>query len=374
MDKVECVVVGAGVVGLAVAREMAMAGLETIVLEKHNLIGSETSSRNSEVIHAGLYYPTGSLKARLCVEGKKRLYQYTSERGIPVLDCGKLVVATHEDENVRLGQIEKKAIENGVSEVEVWPAKRAMELEPNLYCTAALWSPTTGVVDSHGLMLGYQGDLEDHGGFVALASPMMAARVTDAGFEVDVGGESPMSLLTTVLINAAGLHAPNIASVIDGYDPVRIPRAHYCKGSYYGLPGKSPFGRLIYPMPQTAGLGVHVTIDMGGQCRFGPDMEWIEPDGPEAIDYDVEQERADVFYDAVRRYWPAIEDGSLVPGYSGVRPKIVGPNDPAADFVIEAREDHGIDGLVNLFGIESPGLTSSLAIAEETRIRAGLGN
>jgi L-2-hydroxyglutarate oxidase LhgO len=374
LERVECIVVGAGVVGLAVAREMAIAGIETVVLEKESLIGSETSSRNSEVIHAGLYYPTDSLKARLCVDGKKRLYEYAQERGVGILRCGKLVVATQQQEHSRLEQLRLKAHANGVPEVEIWSAERAMELEPNLYCTAALWSATTGVVDSHGLMLAFQGDLEDHGGFVALESPLVSAEISDDGFIVRVGGDEPMQLSCRYLINAAGLHAIGLSDRIMGYGRPKGLEAYYCKGNYYGLPGKSPFNRLIYPMPQSGGLGVHVTVDLAGQCRFGPDTEWIEPVGADDIDYDVDLVRADVFYHAVRQYYPAIEDGSLVPGYAGCRPKIVGPGEPAGDFVIEAQGDHGIEGLVNLFGIESPGLTASLAIAAETRRRMRLGN
>lgn len=374
MDRIDCAVVGAGVIGLAVAREMAMAGQETIVIERASLIGSETSSRNSEVIHAGLYYPTGSLKARLCVAGKKRLYQYAAERGIRTLNCGKLVVATSADENAQLLALKEKAEANGVPEVEIWPAERAIELEPELYCTSALWSSTTGVVDSHSLMLAFQGDLEDHGGFVALNAPVEQVEVRDGGFVIDVGGAEPLTLFADRLINATGLHAPKFARQMRGLDQEHVPQEHFCKGNYYGLPGKSPFGRLIYPLPRTGGLGVHVTVDLGGQCRFGPDTEWIDPGDPDNIDYDVELARADVFYDAVRRYWPGLADGALVPGYAGVRPKICGPGEPAADYMIAGPQTHGVGGLVNLFGIESPGLTSSMAIAEEVRVRLGQGN
>ena len=359
MEQIDCLVIGAGVVGLAVARRLSMAGLETIIVEKESLIGSETSARNSEVIHAGIYYPTGSLKARYCVEGKKFLYRYCEEKGVPHKNCGKLIVATDEDQNQRLSAIQQKAAENGVPDLELWPAERAMELEPSLYCTAALWSPSTGIIDSHGLMLAYQGDAEDHGAFLALNTPVENARATAEGIVIETGGEAPMEVMAKIVINSAGLHAPDFARKIQGIDQSALPKAYYCKGNYYTLPGKSPFTRPIYPMPGKDGLGVHVTVDLGGQCKFGPDTEWVG-----GIDYEVDARRADVFYDAVRRYWPGLEDGSLERGYAGIRPKISGPEDPAADFVIQGPATHGVNGLVNLFGIESPGLTSSAAIAD----------
>ena len=358
-EHVEAVVVGAGVVGLAVARALAMAGREVIVLERHGLIGSETSSRNSEVIHAGIYYPTGSAKAELCVRGKHQLYTYCTERGIPHQACGKLIVATSEAQLGELERIKTKAAENGVTDLEFWDAAQARALEPALACTGALWSPSTGIIDSHALMLAYQGDLEDEGGMIAFNATLERAEVTGDGFALAVGGEAPMDLTCNILINSAGLDAPNLARRIEGYDQAQAPEAHYCKGNYYTLKGKSPFARLIYPVPEAAGLGVHVTIDMGGQCRFGPDVEWIE-----AIDYDVDPRRADVFYAAVRQYWPELEDGALEAGYSGIRPKLRPQGQPAADFTIHGPSTHGIPGLVHLYGIESPGLTASPAIGE----------
>lgn len=358
-ERVEAVVVGAGVVGLAVARALAMAGREVIVLERHPLIGSETSSRNSEVIHAGIYYPTGSLKAALCVAGKQALYRYCAERGIPHRPCGKLIVATSETQLDELLRIQKKAAENGVTDLEFWPAERAKALEPELSCTGALWSPSTGIIDSHGLMLAYQGDIEDHGGMIAFNASLERAAVTRDGYELEVGGENPMRLACDILVNSAGLEAPLLARRIEGYDPAHAPEAHYCKGNYYTLKGKSPFSRLIYPVPEAAGLGVHVTIDLGGQCRFGPDTEWVEE-----VQYDVDPQRADVFYDAVRRYWPRLADGALEPGYSGIRPKLFPAGKPNADFIIQGPATHGLAGLIHLYGIESPGLTASAAIGE----------
>ena len=359
-EHVEAVVVGAGVVGLAVARALAKAGREVIVLERHGLIGSETSSRNSEVIHAGIYYPTGSAKADLCVAGKHQLYAYCQERGIPHAACGKLIVATSEGQLAELERIEQKAVENGVTDLEFWDATRARSLEPALACTGALWSPSTGIIDSHALMLAYQGDLEDAGGMIAFNASLEWARVTADGFALEVGGETPMELGCTILVNSAGLDAPRLARRIEGYDQAQAPTAYYCKGNYYTLKGKSPFSRLIYPVPEAAGLGVHVTIDLGGQCRFGPDTEWLE-----AIDYDVDPRRADVFYDAVRRYWPGLPDNALEPGYAGIRPKLRPKGEPAADFTIQGPAEHGTPGLVHLYGIESPGLTASPAIGDE---------
>jgi L-2-hydroxyglutarate oxidase LhgO len=358
-DHVEAVVVGAGVVGLAVARALALAGREVIVLERHSLIGSETSSRNSEVIHAGIYYPTGSLKAELCVRGKHWLYDYCAARGIPHQRCGKLIVATSEAQLAELERIQKKAAENGVTDLEFWDPAQAKALEPALACTGALWSPSTGIIDSHGLMLGYQGDLEDAGGMIAFNASLDRAEITADGFRLEVGGAEPMDLTCSILVNSAGLDAPALAARLAGYDPARAPKAYYCKGSYYTLKGKSPFSRLIYPVPEAAGLGVHVTIDMGGQCRFGPDTEWVD-----SLDYDVDPKRADVFYEAVRNYWPNLPDGALEPGYSGIRPKTQPQGVATADFTIQGPADHGTPGLVHLYGIESPGLTASAAIGE----------
>ncbi len=358
MDRVQTVVVGAGVVGLAVARALAMSGREVLVLEKEGAIGTETSSRNSEVIHAGIYYPTGSLKARACVEGRQRLYAYCTERGVHHAACGKLIVATSAEQHATLAAIKDKARANGV-ELEWWDAERARALEPELACTAALWSPATGVVDSHAFMLALEGDLGAAGGLVAFHAPVLAARRIVDGFVLEVGGEAPMELLADELVNSAGLHAPALAAKVAGLPSAHVPEAHYCKGSYFTLSGRSPFARLIYPVPEAAGLGVHVTIDLGGQARFGPDTEWVD-----AIDYDVDAARAEAFYAAVRAYWPALPDGALQPGYAGIRPKLAPAGAPAADFRIEGPTVHGVAGLVNLFGIESPGLTASLTLAD----------
>jgi L-2-hydroxyglutarate oxidase LhgO len=359
MERVDCVVVGAGVVGLAVARRLALAGREVIVLEKADMIGTETSSRNSEVIHAGIYYPKDSLKARTCIAGKWFLYRYCAARGVPFARCGKLIVATSEAQLPVLERIRTNAVALGMPDLELWPAARALALEPALRCTGALWSPTTGIIDSHALMLAYQGDAEANGTMIAFDSPLERARITAAGIELQVGGAASLTLLADIVVNSAGLHAPDLARSFAGLAADRLPTAHYCKGNYYTLAGRSPFARLIYPVPEAAGLGVHVTIDLGGQCRFGPDTEWIE-----RIDYDVDPRRADVFYAAVRSYWPDLPDGALEPGYAGIRPKLGPAGTPAADFVVQGPREHGIPGLVNLFGIESPGLTASWPLAE----------
>jgi L-2-hydroxyglutarate oxidase LhgO len=369
MERVDCVVVGAGVVGLAVARRLAMAGREVIVLEKEQAIGTETSSRNSEVIHAGIYYPTGSMKARLCVAGKHFLYRYCEERGVPYERCGKLIVATSPEQSDLLEAIRRKAAENGVGDLELWPADRAKELEPALHCTAALWSPSTGIIDSHRLMLAFEGDAEDRGAMIAFDSPLLGARASEDGIELEVGGAEPVRLHARVLVNSAGLYAPDLARRITGLPPDKVPGAWYCKGNYYTLAGRSPFRRLVYPVPQKDGLGVHVTVDLAGACRFGPDVEWVEE-----IDYDVDPSRAELFYAAVRSYWPGLPDGAILPGYSGIRPKIAGPAAPAPDFRIDGPAEHGVPGLVNLFGIESPGLTASPAIADEVALRLGLNS
>ena len=361
-EKVDCVVIGAGVVGLAVARELALAGREVIVLESAELIGSETSSRNSEVIHAGIYYPKNSLKALFCVEGKKRLYQYCAEHGVGHERCGKLIVATLPEQIDTLKEIQTKAAANGVEDLQMLSGNEATSIEPELSCVAALRSPSTGIIDSHSLMLAYQGDAENHGAMIAFLSPVLNGELGADGIFLNVGGEMPMRLLCKTVINSAGLHAPKIAEKIRGFSAENTPPAYYAKGNYYSLLGKPPFSRLIYPVPEPGGLGVHITIDLGGQARFGPDVEWIDQ-----IEYSVDPQRSDKFYDAVRTYWPGLKDGALVPGYAGIRPKISGPGEEAADFVVQGPNNHGVPGLVNLFGIESPGLTASLAIAERVR-------
>ena len=359
---IDCVVIGAGVVGLAIARALALQGREVLVAEATEAIGTGTSSRNSEVIHAGIYYPANSLKARLCVRGKHLLYAYCAERGLPHKQLGKFIVATSAAEAELLDGIAKRAAANGVDDMQLVSGAQAMRDEPALSCTAALLSPSTGIVDSHALMLSYQGDAEQAGAQVVFHTPLERAEVLpQGGFALSFGGAEPMSLTCHTLINAAGLHAPTLARRIEGLPAASIPPEYLCKGSYFTLSGRAPFSRLIYPVPQHAGLGVHLTLDMGGQAKFGPDTEWIDTE-----DYTLDPRRAEVFYAAVRTYWPALPDHALAPGYTGIRPKISGPTEPAADFMISGPADHGIDGYVGLYGIESPGLTSSLALAEET--------
>jgi L-2-hydroxyglutarate oxidase LhgO len=359
MEPVDAVVVGAGVVGLAVARALARAGREVIILDAAEGIGTETSSRNSEVIHAGIYYPPGSLKARFCVAGKLALYAYCAERGVPHARCGKLLVATEENQLPKLQAIEAQAEANGVTDLQRLSAADARALEPALRCVAACLSPSTGIVDSHAFMLALQGDAEAHGAAIAFKSPLERGRVGEKGILLEVGGVEPVRVLARTVVNSAGLHAPRVAASIAGFPPAQVPPTYYAKGNYYSLVGRAPFSRLIYPMPNEAGLGVHITIDLGGQARFGPDVEWID-----RIDYDVDPRRADSFYAAIRDYWPGLRDGQLAPGYAGIRPKIVGPTEKAADFVVQGPREHGVPGLVNLFGIESPGLTAALAIAD----------
>jgi L-2-hydroxyglutarate oxidase LhgO len=362
---IDCIVVGAGVVGLAIARALALSGREVMVLEAAEGIGTGTSARNSEVIHAGIYYPAGSLKAKLCVQGRHMLYAYCAEKGVAHKKIGKLIVATSQEEIPKLTDILHKARINGVDDMALLTAEQAMALEPALFCTAALLSPSTGIIDSHGLMLAYQGDAENAGAQCVFHTPLESGRVREGGgFELQFGGAEAMSLSCNVLINASGLHAPTLARRIEGIPAASIPNEYLCKGSYFTLQSRAPFTRLIYPTPHHAGLGVHLTLDLGGQAKFGPDTEWID-----RVDYDIDPSRCDGFYEAVRSYWPGMQDGSLSPGYTGIRPKVSGPHEPAADFMIVGQATHGIPGLVNLFGIESPGLTSSLAIAEETLAR-----
>lgn len=357
-DHVDCVVVGAGVVGLAVARALALQGREVMVLEAADAIGTGTSSRNSEVIHAGLYYPTGSLKARLCVQGKEMLYAYCAERGVPHRRCGKLLVATSPNQLDSLKSIESRARANGVQDLQWLSRDEALAMEPALECVGALHSPSTGIVDSHALMLALQGDLEHAGGLVALNSPLALASITQSAINLEAKDGTQLQARTVV--NAVGLYAPSLAARFVGLDPVHVPSAHFAKGSYFTLVGKAPFSRLIYPVPESAGLGVHLTLDLGGQAKFGPDVQWVNS----ADDLLVDPARGEAFYAEVRKYWPALQDGALMPGYAGIRPKIHGAGVPAADFVIQGPAVHGVPGLVNLFGIESPGLTSALAIAE----------
>jgi L-2-hydroxyglutarate oxidase LhgO len=357
-DKVECVVIGAGVIGLAVARALALQGREVIVLEAADGIGTGISSRNSEVIHAGLYYPPGSLKAKLCVAGRGMLYAYAQARGVSHQRCGKLLVATAPEQIAGLQNILNRAAHNGVTDLRWLDRAQAQALEPALECVAALHSPSTGIIDSHGLMLALQGDLENAGGIVALNSPLEHAEIAQGAIHLIAANGT--SLQARYLVNAAGLHAPSLARRFAGMDPVHIPAPRFAKGSYFTLAGRAPFRHLIYPVPEAAGLGVHLTLDLGGQAKFGPDVQWVES----AEDWLVDPRRGDAFYAEVRKYWPALPDGALAPGYAGIRPKIHGPDEPAADFCIQGPSVHGMAGLVNLFGIESPGLTSALAIGE----------
>lgn len=350
MDDVECVVIGAGAIGLAAARALALAGYEVLVLDRAWTIGFETSSRNSEVIHSGIYYPKNSLKATTCVAGRHRLYRYCREHGIAHAQLGKIIVASDEAELPALDRIAAAALANGVDDVARLGAGEARRLEPELHCVAALLSPSTGIVDSHALMLAYQGDAEAAGAMVVLRTPVTSGLVRSDGFELRTGGDEPATIRCRYLVNAAGLCAPSLARNIEGVPPETIPSAYFCRGVYFTLSGRTPFRRLIYPVPPAGGLGVHITLDLAGQARFGPDVEWIS-----SVDYTVDPSRGDAFYAAVRRYWPRLRDGALQPGYAGIRPKISGPNEPAADFIVQGPATHGVPGLVNLYGIELPG-------------------
>jgi L-2-hydroxyglutarate oxidase LhgO len=366
MDRVDCVVVGAGVIGLAVARRLARSGREVIVLEEAEGIGTVTSSRNSEVIHAGIYYPAGSWMARMCVAGKQALYRYCDEHGIPYRNCGKLIVATTQAETEKLQSIRVHAEANGVTDMQILSGEAARALEPALNCDAALLSPSTGIIDSHAYMLALRGEAEAAGAAFAFYTPLERARATADRIELEAGGEAPMSLACDLLINAAGLGAPAVARSIEGMPIELIPAPYLAKGNYFSCSARAPFSHLIYPVPEPGGLGVHLTLDMAGQARFGPDVEWID-----RIDYAVDPARAEKFYPAIRKYWPTLPDGALMPSYSGIRPKIVPPAVARQDFLMQGPRDHGVAGLINLFGIESPGLTSSLAIADHVAEIAG---
>jgi len=367
LDAIDCLVVGAGVIGLAVARALALEGREVLVVEKADRIGSETSSRNSEVIHAGIYYPPGSLKARLCVGGRERLYDYCRSRGVGVRRCGKLIVAASPEQVAELEAIARTAAANGVHDLRLIGGDEARRLEPELSCAAALVSPSTGILDSHGYMLALQGEAEANGAVLAFGTRASAIRPGPDGLAVSFDGEPEPQLKARVVVNAAGLWASALAAAVEGLAPAFRPRAWFAKGTYFTLAGRAPFSRLIYPVPEPGGLGVHLTLDLAGQARFGPDVEWVE-----APDYSVDPARAERFYGAVRTYWPGLRDGQLLPGYVGVRPKLSGPGAPAADFRIDGPAEHGIEGLINLFGLESPGLTASLALADAVvaRVRA----
>ncbi|MDH3665735.1 MAG: NAD(P)/FAD-dependent oxidoreductase [Paracoccaceae bacterium] len=344
--------IGAGVVGLAIARALARSGREVVILERESLIGSGTSSRNSEVIHAGIYYPAGSLKARFCVQGKRALYDYCASHHIPHRNCGKLIVAAADEEAARLDGIAEKAAANGVGDLRRISGDEAREMEPELACVAALVSPSTGIIDSHAFMLSLLGEAEEAGAMLALETPVERISPEDGGYRVETGGAEPMAFLARELLNSAGHGAPSLALF-------NAPKQYFARGNYFTLSGKAPFSRLIYPVPVHAGLGVHSSVDLQGKTKFGPDVEWIERE-----DYSLDPARGASFYEAIRRYWPGLADGALAPDYTGVRPKISGPGEPAADFRVDGPETHGLAGHVALYGIESPGLTSSLAIAE----------
>lgn len=363
MERIDTIVAGAGVVGLAVARALAQQGREVVILEAEAAFGTHTSARNSEVIHAGLSYPAGSLKARLCVSGKQALYRYCAERGVPHRAIGKLIVATGEDDLAGLQKYLTVGHAAGVHDLRRVERAELAEMEPQVNALAGVWSPSTGVVDSHALMLAYLGDAEHAGAALALRSPVLGAQVSADGIVVRVGGDQPMEVLCRRFVNAAGLHAHELAKAMAGVPRAQVPQVHYAIGRYYTLSGPSPFRHLVYPVSKAATRRVHVTLDLGGQCKFGPDLRWID-----SVDYrfDDEPEVRAGFYDGIRRYYPALADGALEPGYTGIRPRLAGPDSPldagAADFMIQGEQVHGVPGLVNLFGIESPGLTSSLAI------------
>jgi L-2-hydroxyglutarate oxidase LhgO len=371
MDCIECVVIGAGVVGLAVARELALAGHEVVVVEAARAIASGTSARNSGVVHAGLYYPTGSLKARLCVEGRRSLYEFCDSRSVPYRRCGKLVVAAGIADEARLDAIAARAAANGVEGLARLTGEEARRLEPALHAQSALHSTVTGIVDVHALAHALLGDAEDHGAALVRSSRVVRGRVVRDGLELDVddGAAAATRVHARRVVNAAGLDAAAVAARIEGVDPHAVPELHFARGTYFALAGPSPFTRLVYPVPEPGGLGVHLTLDLGGQARFGPDVEWLDEHDPARLEYTLDGGRANGFYHAIRRYWPGLPDGALRPAYAGIRPKLAAAGEPEADFRIDGEEVHGVAGLVNLFGIESPGLTASLALAREVRER-----
>ncbi len=364
MDSLDCVVVGAGVVGLAVGRRLALAGREVVVLEAEDGIGKHTSSRNSEVIHAGIYYPTGSWKARLCTAGQRQLYAYLAQRNLPHRRVGKLLVAVSDAEIETMTRITRLAESNGVSDLVALSASDVRALEPSVEAARGVLSPSTGILDSHALMQSLRADLEAAGGSVALSTPVLSGRAEAGSLELAVGGRDPVRVRCRTMVNAAGLAAPRVARSLFGVDPTSVPTEHFAPGHYFTLVGPAPFRHLVYPMPVPGALGIHLTLDLAGRARFGPDISWADQPS-----YTFDEGRAPSFYHAIRRFYPSLADGSLEPGYVGVRPKIVPAGAPAADFVLQGREAHGIPGLVNLFGIESPGLTACLAIADEVAAR-----
>jgi L-2-hydroxyglutarate oxidase LhgO len=351
--------IGAGVVGLACARALAMRGHAVIVAERTSGIGNGVSSRNSEVIHAGMYYPAGSVRAGHCVEGRRRLYAFCHSHGVPHRRCGKLIVATNRVEEAKIEGIHQQGVTNGVEGLEFIDGDAARTLEPNLFATAAVLSPETGIVDSHALMLALQGDVEDAGGALALDTGVERLAWRDGQWHATLSGDAG-EIPFDAVVNSAGLGAQALARATEGYPAERVPKLVYAKGNYFGCLGRPAFTRLIYPSPVDGGLGTHVTLDLAGRMRFGPDVEWIDEEV-----YEVDPGRSASFYASIRRYWPGLPDGALVPDYSGIRPKLTGPGEPPADFMIEGPAEHGLARLVALFGIESPGLTASLSLADE---------
>jgi L-2-hydroxyglutarate oxidase LhgO len=356
----QILVIGAGVVGLAVARQAALAGHDVIVAEATSGIGNGVSSRNSEVIHGGMYYPTGSLRALHCTRGRRMLYEFCAAHGVHHRKCGKLIVATNAAEAAKIATIQQQGEANGVEELELIGGNAARDLEPALACIAAVHSPQTGIIDSHGFMLALEGELEDRGGMIAFETRIERLTLAAHGWTVRFAGKEAGALDVDAVVNSAGLGAQALARATDGYPGERVPRLVLAKGNYFGYAGRPAFSRLIYPAPVDGGLGIHVTLDLAGRMRFGPDVEWIDREA-----YEVDPRRADSFYARIRTYWPALPDGRLVPDYCGIRPKLSGPGEAAADFIIDGPADHGLAGLVHLFGIESPGLTSALSIAED---------
>lgn len=352
--------VGAGVVGLSVARAVSAFGSEVLLLEAQRSFGTGISSRNSEVIHSGIYYSQDSLKAKLCLRGRKLLYEYCETRAIPHQRCGKLIVATDAGQENALAILHRNGNGNGVADIEMLDGYMAVKMEPNLRCKAALLSPSTGIMDSHAFMLSLLGDIERAGATIAYRAPVLGGRVENTGVVLTIGGDQPTEIAARIVINCAGLSAQRVAMAIEGISVHKVPPLHLAKGNYFSLAGGSPFSRLVYPLPTPGGLGVHLTLDLAGQARFGPDVEWIDEEN-----YDVLPRRADVFYEAIRRYWPGLGDAALSPAYAGIRPKLCGSGQGERDFLLQLPEDHGVPGLINLFGIESPGLTASLAIGEE---------
>jgi L-2-hydroxyglutarate oxidase LhgO len=360
LNDVDCIVIGAGVIGLAAARALALAGREVVILERERQFGMHTSSRNSEVIHAGIHYAPQSLKARLCVAGRDLLYRYCAERGIGHRRCGKFTVATAGSQVATLEMIERNALANGVFDLEWLDAEQVRRIEPQLTCVRALSSPSTGIIDSHTYMQSLLADAEAAGANISYGTEVVSLRPTPAGIETCIAEESDPAVRAHLVVNSAGLQAHRVAASIEGFPTQHIPTVSFAKGSYFALTGASPFARLVYPAPRAGGhLGIHMTIDLAGAARFGPDTEWVE-----VIDYAVERQRVSIFADVIRQYWPGLDAARLYPAYAGIRPKISGAGEATRDFCISGPQDHGIAGMVNLFGMESPGLTASLALGE----------